>query len=125
MQPRRELVAGDLQCLHRRAGGGEHGEGISLGVVHMALHFFQCRFLDQRALVDTVFKAVADLGGAHPGGEFLDELVVNTGLHIEAVGANAGLAGVAVLAGQSPFRRRVDVGIVKDDEGRVAAQFQR
>jgi hypothetical protein len=91
----------------------------------MALHLFQRGFLDQRALVHAVFKAVAHLGGFDLGGELGHELVVHAFLHIKAVGAHAGLAGVAVLAGQGAFHGAVDVGIVKHDEGRVAAQFER
>jgi hypothetical protein len=59
------------------------------------------------------------------GGQLLDEGVVHAVLHIEAVGAHAGLAGVAVLADHRAFHRRVEVGVVEHDEGRVAAQFQR
>ena len=46
---------------------------------------FQRGFLDQRALVHAVFKAVADLGGLHLGGELGHELVVHAFLHIKAV----------------------------------------
>ena len=46
-------------------------------------------------------------------------------MHIEAVGADAGLAGIAVLRRQRAFDRRIEIGIVEHDEGRVAAEFQR
>jgi len=80
--------------------------------------------VDQRALVDTGFEAVADLDAAGLGGQLLHEAVVDAGLHVEAVGADAGLAGIAVFADHRAFDRGVDVGIVEDDEGGVAAEFQ-
>ena len=56
--------------------------------------------------------------------KLLHKLVVHPVLHIDAVGAHAGLARIAVLAGHGAFYGAVDVGIVKHDEGRVAAQFE-
>ena len=53
-----------------------------------------------------------------------DEGVVDLVLHVQAVGADAGLAGVAVLADHRALDGAVDVGVVEDDEGRVAAQFE-
>ena len=43
----------------------------------------------------------------------------------EAVRAHAGLAHVAVLRGQRALDRGVEVGVVEDDERRIAAQLQR
>ena len=56
---------------------------------------------------------------------FCDEGVVDAVLHVEPVGADAGLAGVAVLADHRALDGAVDVGVVEDDEGRVAAEFER
>jgi hypothetical protein len=53
------------------------------------------------------------------------EFVVHAVLHVDAVGADAGLAGVAVFRGDGAFDRGVEVGVVEHDEGGVAAQFQR
>jgi len=80
---------------------------------------------NQGALQDAVFKAVAHLERLHFGGKFLDELVVHAALHINAVGTHTGLARVTVLAGDGTFHGRVDVGVIKHDEGRIAAEFQR
>ena len=103
----------------------QHTAALGLGIVHMALHFFQCGLLDQRALVHAVVKAVAHLGGFHLGGKLGHELVVHALLHVDAVGAHAGLPGVAVLAGKGAFHGGVDVRVVEHDEWRIAAQFQR
>ena len=90
----------------------------------MALHLDQRCFLDQGSLVDAVFKAVADLGSGDLGSKLGDELFVHRLLHVQAIRADAGLAGVAVLAGKRAFDSGVDVGVFKDDEGRIAAEFQ-
>jgi hypothetical protein len=55
----------------------------------------------------------------------LGEGVVDTVLHQNAVGAHAGLAGVAVFRGDRTLDRGLDIGVVKDDERGVAAEFQR
>jgi len=39
--------------------------------------------------------------------------------------ALAGLPGIPILQGDRPFHRHLDIGIVEDDERRVAAQFHR
>ncbi len=95
------------------------------GILNMALHLDQCGFFDQRALVHTLVKAIAHLGRGHLGGELLHKFVVDPALHVEPVGAHAGLAGVAVLAGKGAFNSAVDIGVVEDDERRVAAEFER
>ena len=55
----------------------------------------------------------------------LRERVVDAVLHQDAVGADAGLAGIAVLRGDRALDRHLDVGVVEHDERRVAAEFQR
>ena len=45
-------------------------------------------------------------------------------MSVHAVGADAGLAAVAELAGERTFDGFVQIGIVKHDKRRVAAQFQ-
>ena len=52
------------------------------------------------------------------------EGVVDAVLHQDAVGADAGLAGVAELAGQGAGHRLIEIGVVEHDEGGVAAQLQ-
>jgi ParB family chromosome partitioning protein len=53
------------------------------------------------------------------------ERIVNAVLDVEAVRADAGLAAVAVLGDDRAFHGRIDVGIVEDDERRIAAEFER
>ena len=61
---------------------------------------------------------------AHRAGQLVDERVVDLVLREEAVGADAGLAHVAELRGERALDRGVEIGVVEDDERRVAAQLQ-
>ena len=45
-----------------------------------------------------------------------DELVVDGGVHVDALGADAGLAGVGQAAPDGAVDRRVDVGVRVDDQ---------
>ena len=101
-----------------------HSAGAAIAA-HMALHFDQRRFFDQRALVHAVFKAVAHFGRFDFGGKLGGEGFVDRFLHIDAVGAHTGLTRIAVFAGEGAFDGAVDVGVFKHDERRVAAQLQR
>ena len=82
-------------------------------------------FVDQRPLVTVATQAVTDAQFGDPLGQALGEGVVDAGLHEEAVGADTGLPGIAILADQRTLDRRVEVGVVEDDERRIAAEFQR
>ena len=70
------------------------------------------------------FSPSPDLQLRHGSGQFFGKGVVDAFLDQEPVGADAGLAGVAVLGGDGPLHRGIQVGIVEDDERGVAAQFQ-
>ncbi len=113
-----KLALEALAAGHQRAAFGQR-------IGHVAFHFLQRGLFNQRALRDTGLKAVAHLERAHFGGKLLDKGVVNAVLHINPVGADASLAGVAVFAGHGAVHRAVQVRIVKHDEGRIAAEFQR
>jgi hypothetical protein len=67
--------------------------------------------------------AVADLQPGDRRRKLVGERVEHAALHIEAVGADAGLAGVAELGDQRAFDRLVEIGVVEDDERRVAAEL--
>jgi hypothetical protein len=119
---------GGVEALAQRAGqaGAAHHHlgALAHRVGHVRLDLGQRLLVDQRALGDAGLEAVAHLDRTGLGGQLLDELLVHRVLHVQAVGADAGLAGVAVLADHCALDRAVDVGVVEDDEGRVAAQLQ-
>ena len=81
--------------------------------------------VDQRPLGDPGAFARADCERGDAVGEAVREFVVDAGLDVEAVGADAGLPGVAELGGERAFDRGVEVRVVEDDEGGVAAEFER
>src|SRR5581483_514392 len=58
-------------------------------------------------------------------GEPLGKGVVDSVLHQDAVGADAGLPGIAVFRGDRALDRHLDIGVVEDDERGVAAEFER
>ena len=55
---------------------------------------------------------------------FSDEVVVDAVLHVDAVGADAGLAHVAELRDHRALDRGIEIGVVEDDERRVAAELE-
>lgn len=46
-------------------------------------------------------------------------------LHQDAIGTNTGLAGITELGHDHAFYCGIDIGIIKDDEGSIAAKFER
>src|SRR2546426_308907 len=89
------------------------------------LHLLQALLVDQRADHDPGLGAGADLESLYllrePGGEG----VIDAVLDVDAIGADAGLAGVAVFGRDRAFDRGIEVGIVEHDERRVAAELER
>ncbi|MNX91558.1 hypothetical protein D3C86_1236460 [compost metagenome] len=83
------------------------------------------RLVDHRADGDPRFRAGADPHGIDAIRQFFREGVVNTRLDENAVGADAGLAAIAEFRNESAFNGEIEIGIVENDEGRIAAQFQR
>ncbi len=81
--------------------------------------------VDQRSLRDAALEAVAHLDRFRLRRQLLDESVVDAFLDVDAVGADAGLSGIAVLAGNGAFDGARDVGVIEDDERRVATQLER
>ncbi len=74
---------------------------------------------------DAIVKAVADLHLADRGLQLFGEGVIDARLHVNPVGADAGLAVVAEFAQDRAFDGCIQIGVVKHDERRVAAQLHR
>ena len=94
------------------------------GVGNVLLDLRDRPVVDQRALGGARLEAGRRLQLADRLRELLREGVVDAVLHQEAVGADAGLSGIAVLRGDRAFDRRIQVRIVEHDERRVAAQLE-
>ena len=80
---------------------------------------------DDRAHLHRRVEAVAELQRLRARGEAVDEGVVQALVDEEAVGGDADLAGVGELGRHRDVQRRLEVGVVVDDERRVAAEFHR
>jgi hypothetical protein len=81
--------------------------------------------VDQRADHRARLEPVGDLHRTGGLGEALGKDVVDFVLHQDAVGADAGLAGIPIFRADRAHDRHLDVGVVQDDERRVAAKLQR
>ncbi len=68
--------------------------------------------------------AVANLQRLHPRGELLDEGVMHALLDEDAVGAGRRSGPVPVLRDHGALDGRIDVGVVEDDEGRIATKLE-
>ena len=94
------------------------------GIGNVLLDLVDRLHVDQRALHDAGFRAVADLHRCDLLRKFFDELVVDLVLGVEAVGADAGLPHVAILGDNGALDRRIDIGVVEHHERRVAAELE-
>ena len=92
-------------------------------VLYQRIGMGHCLGIDERAHVRFWLEAVAHTQGGdvveQVGGKGIHHAV----LHQKAVGADAGLPGIAKLAAHGHGHGLVHVGIVKNNKGGVAAQF--
>src|SRR3546814_3201477 len=72
---------------------------------------------------DPLFPFTTPFRSRH--GELFGEGVVDPFLHQDAVGTDAGLAGVAELGDHGTLDGGIEVGVVEHQEGRVATELQR
>src|SRR5690554_4447535 len=116
---------GGVEALAQRMGGAaaQQAPALGHGVVHVALHLVDGGLVDQRADHHARLATVTHRHRRDLRGQGLDEGVVDPLLDQEAVGADAGLTGVTVLGGDGPGHGGVEVGIVEDDKGSVAAEL--
>ena len=103
---------------HDLAAPGEDVGDMLFDLVHRG-------FIDQRAGGDPGLQPVADGQFLHGGSQLFGKGVIDPGLHVDPVRADAGLAVVAELRDHCAFDGRIQIGVVKDDEGGVAAKLHR
>ncbi len=102
-----------------------HARAFLQRISNMLFHFCYRFFIDQRPDGDAFLQPVADVQFAHRLLQFFGKAVIHAVLHIQAVGADAGLPGVTEFRGQRAFHGFIEIGIVKDNKRCVAAQLQR
>jgi hypothetical protein len=83
------------------------------------------RLIDHWADGHTGLRAGTDPHGINAIRQFFCKGVINACLNENAVGADAGLPTIAELRNERAFHGQIEIGIVENDKGRVAAQFQR
>src|SRR5471030_3303094 len=104
---------------------GQNGCAFADRVSNVFLNLGHGFFVDQRASGGAFFQTVADLEFGHSHFQLLGERVVDRILDVQAVGADAGLAVVAVFGNDRAFDGLIQVRVVEHNKRRVAAQFQR
>ena len=104
--------------------GSEAPGALRQGVVDMALDLLDRGPVDHRPDIDAGIGTRADLHRRDAGRELVGEAVIDAVLHQDAVGADAGLTAIAELGDEHAFDRKVEIGVIEDDEGRVAAELQ-
>ena len=123
-------VAHDRRAIEQRAGRVERAADEDLGalldgVADERLDLLDRVAVDQRADIGAGLHAGSDRKLLHRLDESRGEAVVDAGLHQDAIGADASLAGIAVFGGHGAGDRLVEIGVVEHDERRVAAELER
>ena len=108
-----------------RAAAQQRGVVFFLADADIFAYSFELAFVDQRPHVGGFFDArtEAELSGA--GRKPLDQPVVDRLVDEQAAGGRAALAGGAEGAPERAFDGQVEIGVVHDDFGVLAAAFQR
>ena len=79
--------------------------------------------VDQRSQRCPGFKPIANFHFPNGRSKFFGKNIIDTSLYIDPVGTDAGLTIVAKLTQDCTFDSGIDVGVIKHDERRIAAQF--
>ena len=114
------ISQGDAGCFMH--GPTYMGNPLACAVANASLSL-----LEQGHWVNQVaqMQAIADLQLTHRLLKLFGETIVDAILDVQAVGADAGLPGVAKLGGQRAFDGFIQIGVVKNDKRRVASKFEK
>ncbi len=105
-------------------GTGNQAGALGQGILQVAPDLVEAGTVDQRPDVHTGLQAVADGQSGHPVGQFSGEGIGHLLVHEDAVGADTGLTTAPEFVRHQVVRGGVQVGVVKDNERRVATQLQ-
>src|SRR5690606_39201353 len=98
-------------------------DAIGDGIGDELLDLFHRLLVDQRPLLNVASKSGADLELLRRFVKLLHEFFIDACLHEEAVCANAGLAGIAILCGDGALYCTVQIRVVENQERSVASKF--
>ena len=76
---------------------GQHRGAFCDGVSDMAFNFRKTLVINDRALFNALLQTIANLHGGTGLGQPPGKFIIDTVLHEQAVGTDAGLAGIAVF----------------------------
>ena len=113
-------MAAAVGSAHPLAAEG-YGRALRFSVGDVALDLVDGLRLYERPDLDSLPQPVAHLHRGHLFRQFSRELVQDSALDKDAVGADAGLTYVSHLVDERPLDGGFDVGVVEDDERGVAA----
>ncbi len=102
-----------------------HGGAFRGSVTDVFFDFVHRVLIDQRSLRGAGLEAASRLELQDDRREFCGKGIVHAILHEEAIRANTGLTGVSVFRGDGAFDGGVEIGVVKNDKGSIAAKFER
>ncbi len=103
---------------------GHQGRAFFKSVLHVAFDLVVTSLIDQGAKIHVAVDAVTDGHFVDPLGKLFTEGIGHFLMHENPVGTNTGLAATAEFVGDKIVCRSVQIGVVKDNERRVAAQLQ-
>ena len=95
------------------------------GIADQLLHFGYGLFIDHRPNIGAGGKAISDPERPNAVLQFLSECFSHSFLNKNPVRADAGLAAIAELCGKAVADRFLEIGILEDNERRVATKFKR
>jgi len=121
-EQRRRIEAAGAR--HRRARLVQRRAFLQPGIDQVA-DALQLHRVDDGAHVDRLVERIAEPKRLHARRQLRDEALVDALLDEEPRSGAADLALVQPDRVDHPFDRRVEIGIVEDDEGRLAAELQR
>ena len=101
------------------------GRALGDSLIHQPLDSIQLHPRHDRADVDGLVERRAGAQGAHTVADFGDERLGNALLHQQARTGAANLSLIEPDAIDQAFDRAIEIGVFENNEGRLAAQFER
>ena len=94
------------------------------GIRNMALDLGEGCLIDERSLCNPVLGAWANFHGGDFSRQLGNKGIVNLILHINTVRTHTGLTHIAKFRRDSAFDGGIQIGIIKYDEGCIAAELE-
>ena len=110
--------------MRMRLAAGLHLGTLGDGIGNMAFNLRKPLVINNRTLFNTLFKPTANLHGGGGFGKPPGELVIDAILHEHPVGADAGLAGIAIFRRHRAGNGHIHIGIIEHDQRCVATQLK-